>query len=171
MDLRKALEGRRSIRRYLERPLPREVITDLLRAAESAPSAGNLRARRYVVVTRLEMRRAISLAAFGQSHIARAPTLIVVCADVPRSSRRYGDRGGLYAIQDADAAVMCLLLAAHDQGLGACWNGAFDDHLVRDLLALEEGVLPVAIISLGWPAESPPTAGREGMEAVRWVVD
>ncbi|NYT01484.1 MAG: nitroreductase family protein [Methanosarcinales archaeon] len=171
MDLKQALEGRRSVRRYQRRPLSREIITDLLQAAECAPSAGNLRARRYVVVTREEMRRALSLAAFGQSHIARAPALVVVCADPPRSSRRYGDRGGLYAVQDADAAIMCLILAAHDRGLGACWNGAFDDHLVRDILGLEEGVLPVAIISLGWPDESPPASSREGMEAVRWEVD
>jgi len=94
----------------------------------------------------------------------------VVCADVRASSLRYGDRGSLFAIQDADAATMCLLLAAHDAGLGACWNGAFDDELVREALGLEDDVLPVAIVSLGWPAESPvrPERTKRAGE-VRWI--
>jgi len=94
----------------------------------------------------------------------------VVCADEPRSSSRYGDRGSLYSIQDATAAVMCILLSAYDMGLGCCWNGAFDDDLCREILDLEGGVMPVAIISLGWPASSPsPPQGRDLEEMVRWV--
>ncbi len=146
------------------------MVTALLEAAEDAPSAGNLRARRYVVVTRQEMRKILSLAAYGQDQIESAPVVIVVCADVDRSSSRYGDRGSLYAIQDADAATMCLLLAAHDQGLGACWNGAFDDALVREALGLEENILPVAIISIGWPAEKPSASQRRDLGGmVGWV--
>jgi nitroreductase len=65
---------------------------------------------------------------------------------------------------------MCLLLAAHDMGLGACWNGAFDDQIVRAALGLEEHVLPVAILSIGWPAESPNAPPRRAAEElVSWV--
>ena len=146
------------------------MVTALLEAAEDAPSAGNLRARRYVVITRPEMRKILSLAAYGQDQIESAPVVIVVCADVDRSSSRYGDRGSLYAIQDADAATMCLLLAAHDQGLGTCWNGAFDDALVREALGLRENILPVAIVSIGWPAERPSAPQRRDLQAmVRWL--
>ena len=87
------------------------------------------------------MQKVLTQAAFGQSQVETAPLLIVVCADVGRSSSRYGDRGSLYAIQDADAATMCLLLAAHELGLGACWNGAFDDALVREALGMQERYL------------------------------
>lgn len=170
MNLKDALQSRRSVRRYETRPVLREQIWALLEAAEAAPSAGNLRSRRYVVITRPEMRKVIAMAAFGQSQVQSAPVLVVVCADVKRSSARYGDRGGLYAIQDADAAIMCLLLAAHDMGLGACWNGAFDDLLVREALELQDGILPVAIISLGWPSESPAAAPkRHSEEMIRWI--
>lgn len=117
-----------------------------------------------------DMRRLLAAAAYGQEHIESAPLLIVVCADVRASSLRYGDRGSLFAIQDADAATMCLLLAAHDAGLGACWNGAFDDDLVRESLSLEDDVLPVAMVSLGWPAESPSRPERpERVGEVRWI--
>lgn len=170
MIFKDVLQGRRSIRIYESRPVPREVILALIDAAEAAPSAGNLRARKYVIVTRKEMTRSLAMAAYGQSQVETAPLLIVVCADVDRSASRYGDRGSLYAIQDADAATMCLLLAAHDMGLGACWNGAFDDQIVREALGLEEHILPVAILSIGWPAESPSAPLRRAAEdLVSWV--
>ncbi len=170
MEFKDALQGRRSVRRYETKAVAKELILALLEAAEAAPSAGNLRSRRYVVITGQEMRKVLALAAYGQEQVERAPLLIVVCADVGRSSTRYGDRGSLFAIQDASVAAMCLLLAAHDAGLGACWNGAFDDALVREALGLAENVLPVAIISLGWPAEAPASPPRRRLnEVVSWI--
>jgi nitroreductase len=170
MEFKDALQGRRSVRIYETKPVAKEQIWALLEAAEAAPSAGNLRSRRYVVITRAEMRKVLALAAYGQEQVESAPLLAVVCADVGRSSSRYGDRGSLYAIQDASVAAMCLLLAAHNAGLGACWNGAFDDALVREALGLTENVLPVAIISLGWPAEAPAAPPRRRLnEVVSWI--
>lgn len=166
MDLRDVLEGRRSVRRYRAGQVPNDVVVKLIDAAESAPSAGNLRARKYIAVTRPDVRKALAVASYGQNQINSAPLIIVACADVERSSSRYGDRGSLYAIQDATAAVMCLLLDAYDRGLGACWNGAFDDGLVRDILGLEERMLPVALISVGWPAEEPKAPPKRNIEDV-----
>ena len=165
-----ALAGRRSIRSYKEEPVSRDLILDLIKAAETAPSAGNLRARKYVVVSNTQMRKALAVSAYGQSQLETAPGLVVVCADVSRSSKRYGDRGSLYSIQDAAAATMCLLLAAYDSGLGACWNGAFDDQIVRDALNLAKDVLPVAILSIGWPAEVPRAPPARNLdEVVSWI--
>ncbi len=165
-----ALAGRRSIRSYKEEPVSKDIVLDLIKAAETAPSAGNLRARKYVIVTNTQIRKTLAVAAYGQSQVETAPLLVVICADVLRSSRRYGDRGSLYSIQDAAAATMCLLLVAYDLGLGACWNGAFDDQIVKDALNLAKDVLPVAILSIGWPAESPraPPA-RDQDEVVSWI--
>jgi nitroreductase len=168
MNLMDVLRGRRSIRRYTSRPVPREIILALIDAAKTAPSAGNLRGRKYIVVTDSQMRKALAMAAYGQSQVETAPLLIVVCADAARSTSRYGDRGTLYSIQDATASTMCLLLAAHDIGLGACWNGAFDDQIVREALNLGRDILPVAIISIGWPAESP-KAPSGGDEVAVWI--
>lgn len=170
MNIMDALAGRRSIRSYKEKPVSKDLILDLIKAAETAPSAGNLRARKYVVVTNTQIKKALSAAAYGQSQVETAPMLVVICADIPRSSRRYGDRGSLYSIQDAAAATMCLLLAAYDLGLGACWNGAFDDQIVRDAMNLAEDVLPVAILSIGWPAESPHAPpSRNPDEVISWI--
>ena len=170
MNLIDALAGRRSIRSYKEEQVSRDFILDLIKAAETAPSAGNLRARKYIVVTNTQMRKALAVSAYGQSQLETAPVLVVVCADVSRSSKRYGDRGSLYSIQDAAAATMCPLLAAYDSGLGACWNGAFDDQIVRDALNLAKDVLPVAILSIGWPAEVPRAPPARNLdEVVSWI--
>lgn len=172
MDLMDCLRERRSIRLYTLEPVGREHIAALLEAAESAPSAGNLRARKYVVVTRSHLRDLLSKAALGQRHVASAPLLIVVCADPMRSARRYGDRGHLYAILDAASATMCILLAAHNMGLGACWNGAFYEEMVRNILDLPEQILPVAIVSIGWPSERPESPPRRDLaEVVSWEVE
>jgi len=170
MNFKDVLQGRRSIRRYEKRGISKQQLEELIKAAEAAPSAGNLRARKYVAVTNPQMQKALAVASYGQSQVERAAALVIVCADVDRSSQRYGDRGSLFSIQDAASATMCLLLAAHDLGMGTCWIGAFDDQIVREALALEDGVLPVAIVSLGWPAEKPPRpAGRSLEEMVRWI--
>lgn len=170
MKFEDVLRGRRSVRRYEKKPVPRELIIDLIAAAEAAPSAGNLRARKYFVVTRPEMRKALAVASYGQRPVETAPVLLVIAADVERSSSRYGDRGSLFALQDAAAATMCLLLAAHNLGLGSCWIGAFDDFLVKEALSLEEHLLPQAIVSLGWPAEEPrPPAKRDLGEILSWI--
>jgi nitroreductase len=170
MNLIDTLQGRRSIRKYKNDLASKDQITALIKAAETAPSAGNLRARNYFVVTNPQIRKALAMAAYGQSQVETAHLLIVICADIRRSSSRYGDRGSLYGIQDATAATMCLLLAAHDMGLGACWNGAFDDQMVGDILNLRRDLLPVAILSIGRPAESPPAAtARDLKEVISWI--
>ena len=171
MDLSDVLKGRRSVRKYKSGPVPNDIVAKLIDAAENAPSAGNLRARKYIAVTRPETRKALAVASYGQRQIDSAPLIIVVCADVDRSSSRYGDRGSLYAIQDATAAVMCLLLEAYDLGLGACWNGAFDDDLARDILGIEDHMLPIALISIGWPAEEPTAPQKRNMEEVLIWID
>jgi nitroreductase len=164
------LLGRRSIRNYESRSISRDLVLRLLEAAEMAPSAGNLRARRYFVVTKQEIRKALAISAYGQSQAEEAPVLIVICSDLERSRRRYGDRGNLYSIQDATAATMCLLLKAFDLGLGACWIGAFDEEIIKETLDLGDSIVPIALISLGWPAEQPTSPPKRQLEEiVNWI--
>jgi len=141
-----------------------------MEAAETAPSAGNLRARRYFVVIKQEIRKVLAISAYGQSQVENAPVLIVICSDIERSRRRYGDRGNLYSIQDATVAAMCLLLKAYDFGLGACWIGAFDEEIIRETLDLGTSIVPIAMISIGWPAEQPTSPPKRQIEeVVNWI--
>ncbi len=175
MELKECLRliyERVSIRKYKSDPVPDELILELLKAGNAAPSAGNLQARDFVVVKNPETKKKIAKAALEQMFIASAPVVIVVCANYPRSMRIYGERGKLYAEQDATAAVENILLAAHALGLGAVWVGAFYENAVSKILDLPEFVRPIAIIPVGWPDEKPAKRSRYPVEELthweRW---
>ena len=151
MDVIDAICGRRSIRLFKEKDVPEKMITKLISLAVMAPSAGNLQAWDLIIIRNLETKDALVRAAFGQSFIAKAPIIIVVCANQKRSAQQYGTRGtNLYSIQDSAAAIQNLLLAAYSLGLGTCWVGAFNESLVSDLLKIPDGVRPVSIIPVGY---------------------
>ncbi|MDP3103302.1 MAG: nitroreductase family protein [Candidatus Methanoperedens sp.] len=128
-----AIKERRSIRRFKESPLGTEIIDELLSLAQMAPSAGNLQSRDFVVVTDKTTKKKLTAAALDQSFIEQAPVVIVFVANIERASRKYGSRGELYAIQDATASVMTLLIAAQSMGINSCWVGAFDDFTGMEL--------------------------------------
>lgn len=152
MDALAAINNRRSVRRFQEREPEEQTIGALLKAATRAPSAGNLQPWHFYVVRDQGTKEALATAAGHQSHVARAPIVVVVCAEPERSARHYGDRGRyLYSIQDTAAATENLLLAATAMGLGSCWTGAFDEAAVARVLEAPEGRLPVVLVPLGYP--------------------
>ncbi|NYT20539.1 MAG: nitroreductase [Methanomicrobiales archaeon] len=143
------LAGRSSVREYDSAGISERDLVYLLDCASTAPSAGNLEAWDVVLVRDPERREALSGAALGQSHIRTAPVLFVVCANYVRSMSRYGERGILYAVQDATIAGTYLLLAAHALQLSSCWVGAFDEEETKSILGLPPHVRPIAIICIG----------------------
>ena len=153
MELKEAIQTRRSIRRFKKEDIPEDKITELLELASAAPSAGNVQARDFVVVRKPQIKQSLCEAALSQEFVAQAPVVVVVCGNMKRSGRHYGNRGkSLYYIQDADAAIENLLLAVTDAGYGACWVGAFDENAVSEILKLPEDIRPLAIIPIGVPA-------------------
>ena len=143
------LSGRSSVREYEETPLTDDETNYILSCSSTAPSAGNLEAWDVVVVTDEETRLALAEAAFGQQHVGEAPALFVVCANYVRSMSQYGERGILYAVEDATIACTYMMLGAHARGLHSCWTGAFDEDEVREVLDLPSHVRPLAILAAG----------------------
>lgn len=169
MDCIEVIKERRSIRKFKAQTVGKEVIEELLNAAQMAPSAGNLQARDFVVVTNETTKQKLTRAALGQTFIEQAPVAIVAVANIERSSRVYKARGELYAVQDATAGIENLLLAAHAKGLATCWVGAFDENAVSEILGLPHRTRPVAIIPLGYADEAPAAPPRISMEKmVHW---
>lgn len=164
------IRSRRSIRKFKRDPVPKEDIKKILTAAIWAPSAGNLQPWEFIIVTSDELKRKIAYAALNQMFIAEAPIVIVVCANIPRSSRIYGSRGAtLYCIQDTAAAIQNILLAAWALGYGTCWVGAFDENKVKEILYIPENIRPVAIIPLGKPDESPISPSRRPLDQIVYL--
>jgi nitroreductase len=167
MDVFEAIKGRRSIRAYKAVDVPEETVEKLIDAARWAPSAGNIQPWEFIVVRNPEIKRRLAEAALGQSFIEEAPVVIVVCADEERSARGYGVRGRtLYCIQDTAAAIQNIHLAAYALGMGTCWVGAFREDEARRILGIPEGIRPVAIIPVGFPAESPAPRSRRPLKQI-----
>jgi nitroreductase len=165
MDFYEVLEARASTRDFTSEDVPADTVSALLEAACKAPTAGNLQPWRFFVARDPLVRRRLSDAAYGQSYVADAPVVIVVCADLDVCAHGYGSRGeNLYAIQDTAAAVENILLAAVAEGLGACWVGAFDEERAKAVLGLPPGIRPLAMVPVGHPARSARKAPREPFE-------
>jgi nitroreductase len=156
VDLFEAIKGRRSVRSFRPDPLERGDLEKILEAGTSSPSAGNCQPWEFVVVRSRTVKEKLVKAAHGQSFIFEAPVVLVLCANIPKSSGRYGRRGAeLYCIQDTAAAVQNILLAAYALGYSTCWVGAFDEEDAAMAVKAPPGVRPLAIIPIGRPAEKP----------------
>ncbi len=170
MDVFEAIYGRRSIRRFRSEPVPDSLIKKILDAARWAPSEGNVQPWRFVVVTDEGLRRELARAALMQSWVAEAPVDIVVFVDLEEEYMAYGERGvSLYCLQSSGAAIQNMLLAAHALGLGAVWVGAFDEEAVARILKAPKSLRPVAIVAIGWPAESPRPRPRKRIEEIAFL--
>jgi len=168
MEVADAIELRRSIRRFKNKEIPEGMLKQVLRAGHMAPSAGNLQARDFIVIQDNAVKELLCMAALNQYFIMSAPVCIVVCANVSRSSARYMKRGDLYAVQDASASIMNMMLMAHDLGLGTCWVGAFNEQAVTQLLSIPPGVRPVALLPIGYPDDEPDAPPRMGEATEHW---
>ncbi len=146
---------RSSVRSYTSQAVESDKIETILRAAMSAPTAGNRQPWEFVVVTERAILDAIPAIIPGAHMAAKAQTAIVVCGS-PKASLIPE-----YWIQDCSAATENILLAAHGMGLGAVWCGAFPNNAedkvgrMKALLSLPEDIYPLSVVVLGYPNSEP----------------
>ena len=144
-----AILARRSIRKYTEQLVSPEHVRTLLEAAMAAPSGHNRRPWQFVVVTTREKLDALGDVTGSWAMLREAPLAIVVCGD-PSVSEEFWD-------QDSVAAIENLLIAVPMLGLGAVWLGCHPDSErmapVRSILGVPAGIVPIALLSIGHPAE------------------
>jgi nitroreductase len=147
--------GRRSVRVYSPGEVSEPTVTRLLEAAMAAPSAMTKDPWRFVVVRDRQTLARLATLHPGAAMLGSAALAIVVCGDLEAALESQIS----YLLQDCSAAIENLLLAAHAQGLGACWVGIHPGEAlikrVREYLSLPGSIVPVAVISLGQPAEQP----------------
>jgi nitroreductase len=167
MEFFEVLKKRRSIRAFKPEVPPRQKLDAILEAVRIAPSAGNVQAFRLKVVTEPPVRKALAKAAFGQDFVAQAPWVLAFMTDREASRTAYGARGAeLYALQDATIACEHAHLAAAALGLGSVWVGAFSAAEVAGALGLPPELLPVAMLPIGLPAESPEPTSRKPIQEI-----
>lgn len=171
MDFFEVLRERHSVRAFAERPVEPEKLQAILEVANRAPSAGNLQAYEIYVVTHPATLKALMRAAFEQKFVAQAPVVLVFCAHPARSASSYGERGAtLYSVQDATIACAYAQLAATALDLGSVWVGAFDEEAVRRALSIRRELVPIALLPIGYAAESPEITPRRALDdLVRYI--
>jgi len=166
MDAIQAILTRRSIRKYTSQSINDWIIQDLLKAAMSAPSAGNQQPWHFLVIKERRILDEIPKFHPYSNMLRSAPAAILICGD----ERLEVHRG--YWIQDCAAATQNMLLAAHALGLGAVWLGVFPnpDRVagVRKVVDLPHDIIPFALISMGYPAEQKPPAQRFDLNRIHY---
>lgn len=159
-------------RSYNSTPVPGEAILQLLKAAQSAPSAGNIQPWHFYVTTDTIAIKNMYKRVYSASWISTAPVLIIVCADEKLSAHRYGNRGeNLYCLQDTAAAIQNILLCAQDLDLGACWIGDFNEANCRFALKLPANHRPVALITIGYAADKSVKPRRKPISEIATFTD
>ncbi len=172
MDFFEVVHRRQSIREFTSQAVEKDKLNQILEAVNRAPSAGNLQAYKIFVVKNPDLRQILAQAAGNPKAIAQAPVVLVFCAEPTRSAARYGARGEqLFCTQDATIACNYAQLAATALGLATVWIGTvFDPETVREALGLKEDLWPIALLPIGYPAESPKYTPRRPLtELVRLV--
>ena len=133
----------------------------ILETINLAPSAGNLQSYEVYLVRDAERKAALVTAARGQEFLKQAPIVMVFCANAGRADAKYGMRGtDLYSVQDASIACSFAMLSATALGLGCVWVGSFSEAQVSHLLGLPEDQRPVALLPVGYSAETPAARKR-----------
>ena len=150
----KAIYKRRSIRKYLDKPVEQDLIQEILKAGMNAPSAGNEQPWHFVVVDDRNLLDEIPSFHPHSRMLFDAPVAIVVCADTAHV--KYPE----YWPQDCSAATQNILLEIADLDLGGVWLGVYprEDRVrkLQELFQMPEHIVPFSIIALGYPAENKP---------------
>ena len=160
MDILDIIMSRRSIRKFEEREVSGELLEKVLEAGRWAPSGLNNQPWRFAVVRDKTMKDAISKLTHYSRVVKGADILIAVFMD---------SASGYHRVKDAQSIGACMqnmLLEAHALGLGAVWLGEIirSDEQIRQLLGLGAELELMAVIALGYPAESPGPTTRKAMK-------
>ena len=168
----KNLLTRRSIRKYTEQPVSEELLNGLLTEAARTQTMGNLQLYSVIVTRDDEMKRRLAPAHFNQPMVTEAPVVLTVCADFNRTSTwarcRQAEPGYDNLLSFLNASIDALLYTQtlcnlmDEEGLGYCYLGTtvYMPQQIIDTLQLPRLVMPVATLTVGWPAEEPPLSDR-----------
>ncbi len=171
MELMEGLLTRRSVRKFQDKPIPKELLEKVVEAGEYAPSAHNTQPWEFLIIQDKEKLKHFRVLQRSALFAENAAAVVLVCCHEDVAFHREKE-GWSYIDIDGSAATMNVLLAAHALGLGACWCGAAPMvgpiHAIKEYFELPENVRPFSIVVLGYPAEEPKQPERHKEERVHW---
>lgn len=173
----KNLLTRRTIRQYSDKPVDDELLNGLMEAASRTQTMGNLQLYSVVITRSQELKQQLAPAHFNQPMVTQAPVVLTICADFRRTSQwarcRQAEPGYdnflsfINAATDALLFTQTLCCLMDEEGLGYCYLGTtvYQPQRIIEVLQLPRLVMPVATLTVGWPAEQPPLSDRLPLKA------
>ena len=159
---------RKSIREFTDRAIAKDTLETILKAGMAAPSAMDKRPWAFVVIDEREVLDSLN-AVHPFANLKTATAAIVVCGNMDKTIEGAGRE---YWVQDCSAATENILLAAHGLGLGAVWCGVYPvQERINDVsrvLGLPETIVPLNVITMGYPDQNPPVKDKWNPENIHW---
>lgn len=172
------LKNRRTIRKYSDRDIDNDLLDEILQCGTRASTTGNMQLYSIIVTRDAEMKEMMAPLHFNQPMVKDAPVTLTFCADFNRFNKWCRQRDAepgydnflsfMTAAIDALLVAQTVCIAAESKGVGICYLGTvlYTAEKIIDLLSLPAGVVPVAVVTLGWPAEKPDQIDRISLSAL-----
>ena len=172
MDFLELVKKRRSVRKYISKPVPKEIIEYCLEAARLAPSACNSQPWYFILVDDDKIKNELADKVFSGIHTMnnfakQAPVLAVVVSKGSNYTAKVGGffKGIQYNLLDIGIACEHFVLAATEKGVGTCYLGWFDEKQVKKVLKISKEDKIDLIISMGYEEN------QEPREKIRKTID
>ncbi len=176
MTFQQLVKNRRSIRRYLERPVEREKILACIEAARLAPSADNVQPWRFLIIDDPELKAKFAQEVFSGIYFiskfaAKAPVLIMILGRLDIIANRIGKQiqDIHFYLIDIGIAGEHIVLQAEELGLGSCWIGWFNIRKARKFLKIPRKYKIVSLMAMGYYEKRPTREKkRKELEEIAW---
>lgn len=176
MTFQQLVKNRRSIRRYLERPVEREKILACIEAARLAPSADNVQPWRFLIIDDPELKAKFAQEVFSGIYFiskfaAKAPVLIMILGRLDIIANRIGKQiqNIHFYLIDIGIAGEHIVLQAEELGLGSCWIGWFNIRKARKFLKIPRKYKIVSLMAMGYYEKRPTREKkRKELEEIAW---
>ena len=166
MEIIESLVTRRSIRKYKDQKINKDKVDIILKSAMYAPSAMNLQAWHFIVIDDTHILNDTIKSIPHAELLNQTPAAILVCGDSAI------EKNESWMIQNCSAAIQNILIAAHGLGIGSCWIAIHGmDEIVKNVseqFKLPENVVPISLITLGYPDETVTAEDRFNKEKVHY---
>ena len=174
----KSILSRRSIRKFLNKPISKELLTLILAAAQSAPSKSNLQQYSILVIQEQNIKNEISNLIGNTKWALTAPIFLLYLADIRRNIKITNNRGYdhknnnvdtfMNSVIDAALAMQSIICASESLGLGVCPISMVRNIIeeVKVICKLPKGVFPIAGLALGWPDQTSNVSVRLSQDIV-----
>ncbi|HEU24155.1 MAG: nitroreductase family protein [Mesoaciditoga sp.] len=159
MEVIEAIKKRRSVRKYVDKPIPKEILVDIVDCGRLAPSGNNSQPWEFLVVTdKKDLEFLSKITTYGKFIKDGSACIITFC-----------EKNNRHHLEDGSAATENMILAAFNYGIGTCWIAGYNRTYEQEILnhfKVPENLRMISILSLGYFDFLPPTPYKRPLDEV-----